>query len=101
MRLDISKYEVINSLDNIGLIGYLDNIIKLYKDYLKQLVDDISDDVVCNDLKYAIDEVLELLHKLYLYKLDNGYIPLIYVTYDIKNEKYEFKVLVEEVKENE
>ena len=57
MTLDISKYQVINDLDNEKLIGYSNNIFKLYSDYAKELIDEC-----CYDEIYAITKFLDRLY---------------------------------------
>ena len=96
MRLDIKEYDCINTLDTEGIIGYSNNIIKLYKDYIKQLVDDMQDEVMVDDLKCEIDDILNLLHDIYARQNDNWYEPqLIVVRYNPMGTYY-FKELKEE-----
>lgn len=95
MRLDISKYNAILSKDGESIIGYSDDIIKLYKDYIKQLVDDMNDAGIVEDLKSEIDMIINLLFNIYA-KSDEWYEPqLLKVDYNPMG-AYEFKVLKEE-----
>lgn len=94
MRLELGKYNVILSKDGESIIGYSDDIIKLYKDYIKQLVDDMQDEVMVDDLKCEIDMVLDMLFKIYA-KTDEWYDPqLIRVFYNPMG-AYQFKELKE------
>ena len=92
MRLDISKYNIISDLDKWGLIGYVENMIKLYKDYIKQLTDDIQDDVMCDDLKCEIDLILNLVHDLYALRSNKSIYTLVYV--EKCDTGYKFKVIM-------
>ena len=95
MRLDISKYNAILSKDGESVIGYSDDIIKLYKDYIKQLVDDMQDECMVEDLKNEIDMILDMLFNIYA-KSDEWYEPqLIKVFYNPMG-AYQFKELKEE-----
>lgn len=95
MRLDISKYNAILSKDGESIIGYSDDIIKLYKDYIKQLVDDMKDEVMVEDLKSEIDMIIGLLFRIYA-KNDEWYEPQLLKVYYNPMGAYVFKVLKEE-----
>lgn len=64
MKLDIHEYNCIDTNDLEGILGYADDIVKLYKDYLKQLIDDTNRNTI-EDLKTEIDMVLELIDNIY------------------------------------
>lgn len=81
MTLDIREYNVISTEE--GLIGFKQDMIKLYGDYVKQLIDDTEFEV--------IKEVLELLVKLD--KLEENY--LIYVDYPYN--EYCFRIISKEM----
>ena len=70
MTLDYTKYNVIAT--NEGFIGFKEDMINLYKDYVKQLLDD--------SMWESINEVVDLLIKLG--KLEEG--DLVYVDYPYK-----------------
>lgn len=96
MRLDIKEYDVILSKDGESIIGYSDNIIKLYKDYIKQLVDDIQDEAMIDDLRSEIAEILDLLHSVYETSEDWYEPQLIKVFYNPMG-AYQFKTFKEEM----
>ena len=95
MRLDLKLYNVISSNDGESIIGYSDDIIKLYKDYIKQLVDDMNDSGVVEDLKSEIDMILDMLCNIYT-KSDEWYEPQLIRVYYNPMGAYMFKVLKEE-----
>ena len=95
MRLDISKYNAILSKDGESVIGYSDDIIKLYKDYIKQLVDDMQDECMVEDLKNEIDMILDMLFNIYA-KSDEWYEPQLIRVYYNPMGAYQFKELKEE-----
>ena len=95
MRLDFNKYNTITSKDGESIIGYSDDIIKLYKDYIKQLVDDMQDKHMIEDLKNEIDMILDMLCTIYT-KSDEWYEPQLIRVYYNPMGAYMFKVLKEE-----
>ena len=94
MRLDITKYNAILSKDEESIIGYSDDIIKLYKGYIKQLVDDMDDAGTIEDLKSEIDMILDMLFNIYA-KNELCGPELLKVDYNPMG-AYVFKVLKEE-----
>jgi hypothetical protein len=69
MTLDIREYNIIAT--NEGFVGFKEDMIKLYGDYVKQLVDDTYYD--------SIEEVAELLVKLD--KIKDNYLVYVYYPY--------------------
>lgn len=96
MRLDIKEYDVILSKDGESIIGYSDNIIKLYKDYIKQLVDDMKDEVMVADLKCEIDMILDLLYRIYAMS-EEWYEPQLIKVFCNPMGAYQFKTFKEEM----
>lgn len=95
MRLDLLKYRCIESSDNESIIGYSNDIIKLYKDYTKQLIDDMQDYCMVEDLTFEIDDILQLIQKIYG-KSEEWYSPQLIRVYKNVHNNYDFKVLVDE-----
>ena len=96
MRLDIKDYDCINTIDNEGIIGYSNNIIKLYKDYIKQLIDDMQDETMVCDLTDEVNNCLFLIHNIYDHQNnDNWYEPKLIGVYCNPMGSYEFKELEE------
>ena len=58
MRLDISKYNVIYNKNEEGFIGYEKDILRLYKDYMRQLVDDEMYD--CDEIQLVLNHIKDL-----------------------------------------
>ena len=63
MRLDVNRYNIIDGNDN-DLIGHVGDMIRLYKDYVKQLVDDMNSET-SDGLRVEATQVLDLINGLY------------------------------------
>lgn len=94
MRLDVNRYNIINGNDN-DLIGHVGDMIRLYKDYIKQLVDDINSET-SDELRVEITQVLDLINGLYqdIVTVRIGYFTLIKVFYNPMG-AYQYKMLKE------
>lgn len=95
MRLDLKLYNVLLSNNGNSTIGYSNDIINLYKDYIKQLVDDMQGKHMVNDLRNEINMILDMLFDIYT-KSDEWYEPQLIKLYYNPMVAYMFKVLKEE-----
>lgn len=95
MRLDLKLYNVLLSNNGDSTIGYSNDIINLYKDYIKQLVDDMQDKHRIKDLKNEINMILDMLFDIYT-KSEEWYEPQLIKLYYNPMVAYMFKVLKEE-----
>lgn len=83
MTQDIRKYNIIEDVYGEGLIGHRDDLINIYREHLKQMLDDLTVD--------GIIEIVDLLKELDMQ--GNNY--LMHVCYPYN--KYEAKVISKEV----
>ena len=94
MRLDVNRYNIIDGNDN-DLIGHVGDMIRLYKDYVKQLVDDMNSET-SDELRVEVTQVLDLINGLYQDIITNriNYFTLIKVFYNPMG-AYQYKMLKE------
>lgn len=83
MELDYKKYNCMLDKYEENVIGYVKNIMDLYKQYAKDLIDFLGYSDFDN-----VKEVIELLEELE--KLDKDYLIKIYPCY---HEHYSFRVI--------
>lgn len=95
MRLNLKLYNVLLSNNDNSTIGYSNDIINLYKDYIKQLVDDMQGKHMIKDLRNEISMILDMLFDIYT-KSDEWYEPQLIKLYYNPMVAYMFKVLKEE-----
>ena len=94
MRLDVNRYNIIDGNDN-DLIGHVGDMIRLYKDYVKQLVDDMNSET-SDGLRVEATQVLDLINGLYQDVMIGRieYFTLIKVFYNPMG-AYQYKMLKE------
>lgn len=76
MRLDYTQYNVMLDKYEEGFIGYVKDMKKLYKDYVKQLCEDDMYDVNMIEVIKLLEE-LERYNKDWLVRVDYPYIEYI------------------------
>lgn len=82
MELDYKKYNLILDKNGEQLIGYVEDILNYYRDYIKELLGFLK----YEDFYSNIVEILELIDKLS--KINKDYIIMVGYAY----KEYEYKI---------